>query len=61
MPNKLRTEINARNLLPGQVVVLDVSYSTLRRWEYRGWIRDVSASGRRFGYIMLTTKGYMRA
>jgi hypothetical protein len=61
MTNKLRTEINERDLQPGQVIVLDVSYSTLRRWEKRGWIRDVSASGRRFGWIVLTTHGYMRA
>jgi len=61
MTNRLRTEINTRDLQPGQVVVLDVSDSTLRRWERRGWIRDVSASGRRFGWIVLTVKGYMRA
>jgi len=51
-------------LLPGDLAPIhDISYSTLLRWENRGWIRDVTAQPRRgrFAFTVVTTKGYKEA
>lgn len=43
---------------PGDLLdTADISKSTLRRWERKGWISDRSASGR-LSYVVLTIAGY---
>jgi hypothetical protein len=60
--NKLRKQIENEYLLPGSMVRTDVSISTRRRWEKKGWIRDAGTyEAPRLFWIVLTRKGYMEA
>jgi hypothetical protein len=61
MPNNQSTTLfdaTSRNHMPGDLLdTVEISLSTLRRWESRGWISG-RGSGQRLAYCVLTIDGY---